>query len=94
MKTIFTLLLVVICMLIVSVSSFAADQADLSGKMPASSFELNKSATDCAADSFVVRDKSIVLAANCIEKGLQSAIPGPPQKPQLAYHPSIAFRKL
>jgi hypothetical protein len=77
MKTILVLLLTLVCMLVFSVSSFAADQAELTGKTAVSSFEPNKSAKDCTA-GFAVRGNEIILAANCIEKGLQCTLNGTP----------------
>ena len=75
MKTLLVLLPAAFCMLIFSVSSFAADQADLSGKTAVGNFALDKSAKDCTA-GFVVRDNKIILAANCIGKGLQCTLHG------------------
>ena len=50
----------------------------ISAVKPAAVAEDGKKAHSCAANNFVTKDTNIVLAANCIEQGLQCTLNGTP----------------
>lgn len=77
MKIILCMLLALFCMFSFSPDSFAAAQPDLAGTMTVSNPEESTSGEKCTT-GMVARDDSIILAANCIEKGLTCILHGTP----------------
>ena len=77
MKNTFSVLLMLVLVLSFPAFSLAADEADFPVKATVNSDGQNHSGNDCTA-GFVLRDSRLMLAANCIEKGLTCVLNGTP----------------